>query len=187
MALLGATLAPTVSACSSASVIEIYTSLDAEGGRRRKEFFTDSIGLYCVSEIASGRDDQTVEMFLRQIADQNGARVDRILLATEGPTSKGATRQKVSLQLQGVDEKGEPSDEAPLPAGRFRCEVKIDGNSGGTTEFVINYAPCPASQIFPNSACGGFVKPGTNCPRYGVGAGDPARCTCGQSNKWDCP
>lgn len=180
----GGGLLVAAASCSSAHVSDIYTSVDQEGSRRRNEFFTDSIGVYCIAEVSSGRDDQTIEMYLRQIQDENGKAVDRVIGASESATPKGATRQKFIVRLVALDAKGEPSEELPLPTGRFRCEVKIDGSDEGTATFNVTYAPCPVAQIINGTTCNRFIKAGTVCPKFGTAGKDPATCTC--NGVWAC-
>ncbi len=180
----GSGLLVAAASCSSAHVSDIYTSVDQQGSRRRNEFFTDSIGVYCIAEVSSGRDDQTIEMYLRRVQDENGRAVDRVVAAAEAATPKGATRSPFIVRLLGTDDKGQPSEDAPIPTGRFRCEVKIDGADEGSATFNVTYAPCPVAQISPGTVCDKFIKAGTVCPRYGTAGKDSATCTC--NGVWAC-
>lgn len=180
----GGGLLLTAASCSSARVSDIYTAVDSNGERRRNEFFTDSIGVYCIAEISSGRNDQTLEMYLRQIQDENGKTVDRVIAASESATPKGATQQKFVVRLVAVNDKGEASEELPLPTGRFRCEAKVDGSDEGSATFNVTYAPCPVAQITGGAVCGKFVRAGTVCPKFGTAGKDPATCTC--NGVWTC-
>jgi hypothetical protein len=182
------TMALAVSAlgsCTSAHVSDIYTAVDASGGRRRNEFLTDSSGVFCIAEVSSGRDDQTVEVLLRQIQDENAKAVDRVLAAAEGPTKKGVTGDRFIVQLLATNDKGEAASDLPVPQGRYRCEAKIDGADEGTVTFNVTYAPCPVSQIFKGKKCSGLVKPNASCPKFGTAGKDSTQCSC-KPEGWDC-
>jgi hypothetical protein len=182
--LAGVVLLAAASSCSSARVSDLYTAIDSEGARRRNEFFTDSLGVYCIAELASGRDDQTLEMYVRQLQDENGKTVDRIIAAAESATPKGSTGSKFIVRLVAVNAKGEPAEDLPIPTGRYRCEAKIDGNDEGSATFNVTYAPCPVAQLTPGAVCGGFIKAGTICQRYGSAGKDTTKCTC--NGVWVC-
>jgi hypothetical protein len=171
--------------CSGGSrVVEVYGSLDANGDRRRTKFQADSIGANCVAEVSSGRTDQTVEVYLRKIQEIGGKEVDLVLGASESATTKSDTPTKYVVKLIGVDKEGKPSDEAPIPVGRYKCEALIDGETQKSFIFNVDYANCPVVAIAENAPCEGFYKPETACNKNGLSSKVVENCIC--RGKWIC-
>jgi DNA mismatch repair protein MutH len=171
--------------CSGGSrVVEVYGSLDPGGLRRRATFQADSIGANCIAEVSSGRTDQTVEVYLRKIQEIEGKEVDQVLGASESATTKSDTPTKYVVKLIGVDKDGKPSEEAPIPVGRYKCEALIDGESQKAFIFNVSYANCPVVAIQDGTPCAGFYKPETVCNKNGQSSMIKENCTC--RGKWTC-
>jgi hypothetical protein len=79
----------------------------------------------------------------------------------------------------------------PYPVGDFNCEVDVDGEIQGVTDFSILYPPkvmvngvneeCPVSPPFPGAICAGWVEQGSVC----TGFDDTTLCTC-DGAAWTC-
>lgn len=165
-------------ACDTSGIREAYMALDADGNRRRDHFFTDTERIFCVAKVASGVDDLTVRGVVRatQLFDRrDGDAIDvdyYLAFADEAP---GAGEDiTVSFELERADSK------EPYVAGRFNCELSLDGKLQETLPFVVNFA-CPEAPLVTGTLCEGFVVQGTQCP----GAFDET-CECESTGAWSC-
>ncbi len=176
------------SCSATVGVNEVYMSIDSDGTRRRTTFFTDTQTIVCVIDLASGRDDGTLEAVIRQVARFDGTRLapaDRVLVALDQAIGKG--KQKVALTLTKKDPlTGEEKAESPYPVGQYRCEVRIDGKAQDGASFNVDFAPCPTAQILPGSKCSEFYRPLTKCPSFGASSKEPNACTCDDRGVWAC-
>jgi hypothetical protein len=180
-----------VSACTStANVSDVYMALDGDGARKRNIFFTDSKEIHCVTEVGIGRPGVTLETLVRQVQRYdylNNVFVDsnRVVAQAENTPSAGDGIQKIDTQL---DKPGNNSGEsAPYYAGRYVCEVRLDGSLEGTAVFNIIFPPCPTAQIEPMTACVGVYSSFLTCPRYGASSSEPDTCQCTPDLGWRCP
>lgn len=180
-------IVPLLASCNALAVTDLYASLDEDGRQKKSEFPADAKGVHCVAEVSSGRDDGAILVLIRQTFLGNGVQADRVLAATEGVSSQGSTKAKYSAQLVATDANGKPKDDLPLPAGKFRCEVFLDGakTPEKTSSFLVKPSNCPGVQIEQASPCAGFFEEGQRCPKYGASSKEPTLCTCG-SGKWNC-
>jgi len=178
---------PVIASCNALAVTDLYASLDEDGRQKNSEFPADATGVFCVAEVSSGRDDGAILVLVRQTFLADGQQVDRVLAATEGVSSPGSTRAPYSVKLIATDDKGQASDTLPLPAGKFRCEVFLDGSKTAerTSSFVVKPANCPGVQILQGDVCAGFFEENRQCPKYGASSKEPALCTC-SGGKWSC-
>jgi hypothetical protein len=169
-----------LASCRSAGIKRAYMSLDSDGKRQRDVFYTDSDGIFCVAEVASGRDDVTIEATLRQTAEYsslNGALIPTSHFLARSEEAPGAGDDiKVSFQLELEN------DDQPFPAGRFACDLALDGDREESLDFEIRFPACPAAPLVTGLACAGFVLPGATCP----GAVTGTLCTCAGSGAWEC-
>ena len=55
------------SCTATANVSDVWLSLDADGARHRTVFYTDTKAIYCIAEVAAGRNNATLEMQLRRV------------------------------------------------------------------------------------------------------------------------
>jgi hypothetical protein len=165
--------------CDTAGFSDAYMSLDSAGKRRREHFFTDTENIYCFGKLASGVDDLTVSGTLRaeQIYDpRNGTPVDvDFYLGTEDQ-APGAGKDITVAFLLEHDE----SDE-PYTAGKFVCELGLDGEVVERLPFEIEFPTCPEAPIFTGAVCAGFVLQGAQC--QGALADT---CTCQEDGVWSC-
>ncbi len=178
--------------CSSAGTVnDVYTALDSEGVRKRTDFFTDTISIFCIVEYGGGDNAVTLNGIVRQISLYN-PRTDKIeetnrVLATEELVpGKGSTR-KLAVPFTKLDGKGATSLGAqfPYPAGNFVCEVSLDGKPAGNYPFTVRFAPCPDGVVLPGSGCAGFYKTNDSCPKYGLTSKDPSKVVCdGATGNW---
>ncbi len=191
----GALLAPVLPACSrTAAIDEVFTALDSGGERRRVRFTTDSKGVFCIVSFSISRPGATLEVTIRQTQLANGEGTDKVLVAVEDSPSRAKNLQSSAVQFTGVDDKtGLPLDaeKAPIPAGTYRCEARIDGELGGLTEFRVDYADCPVGIIPEDTAnaaavCKGFYEPNKRCPKYGATSKVNRTCTCAVEGLWRC-
>lgn len=178
---------PLIASCNTLAVTDLYASLDDGGNLKKTEFPSDAKGVHCVAEVSSGRDDGAILVLVRQTFLANGQPADRVLAATEGVSQQGSTKAKYSAQLVATDADGKPKDDLPLPAGKFRCEVFLDGSKTAekTSSFLVKPSNCPGVQIQQASSCAGFFEEGRQCPRYGASSKEPIPCTC-SGGKWSC-
>jgi hypothetical protein len=201
-ALGAAFLAALAPACSrTATVIDVYTALDGEGNRKRNEFFTDTKEIHCVAETGNSRKDATFTMQLRalQLYDferQTTFDTNRVLNAVEFAPSPSENVQKLDAQLKkthaaakddaGADDAQAQEDATPFDAGRFVCEVYLDGDLAGTATFNVLVPPCPDAAVIPKAVCYKFFDKNTVCPEFGLTSTDPLTCRCDELQGWDC-
>lgn len=190
----------TVVACTAtANVAAVYTSIDADGARRRNVFFTDSKEIHCIAEVSNGREDVTLEGIIRQLqvydfGAGSYANVDRVVANIEvRPQRTSGPPAKIDVALSTAAGASAPGGEGgqetqPYPAGRYQCEILLDGALVGTALFNIDFPPCPTAVIQPGSLCVGYYRPSDACPRDGESTStpNPPRCTCEPSG-WSCP
>lgn len=186
--LLAVTMLP---ACSqTANITEVWMALDEEGHRRRNEFFTDSKEIHCVATAGIGREGVTVEGFIRQqqaydFATNAYVPIDRILAYTE--FSPDRSEEPVTIDLQLTTEAGEGGGEdPPFVAGRYQCEILLDGALEGTAVFNIEFPPCPPAAIIAGTRCFGFYRENDECPAFGATGAPTPTCRCSQAEGWRC-
>lgn len=191
----GVTAVALLPSCTStANVTEVYTALDGDGNRRRNEFFTDTKEIHCIAEAGIGRPGVTIEGFIRQLQAYDFAQnryvpVDRVLAYTEFSPSPNQQPTKIDLSLtpgEGEKEGAQNANEQPFIAGRYQCEVRLDGAVEGIAVFNIDFPPCPPAVIIPGSRCFGYYRENDLCPASGEsGAPDP-KCSCTLLGGWKC-
>lgn len=174
-----AALLLSLTGCDTAGFRDAYMALDSSGDRERERFFTDTEGIFCIAKLASGVDDVTVNAALRatQLYDARGGKptdVDYYLGVSEEAPGKGEDIT-VSFELE------RPEPEAPYAAGRFVCELSIDGELRERIPFEVAFPDCPVAPIFSGGACAGFVREGARC--RGALA---TTCECGEDGLWSC-
>lgn len=177
--LVWSTLLLLSSGCDTAGFSDAYMSLDAAGRRHRSQFFTDTEDIYCVGKLASGVEDLTVSATLRatQLYDGRSGKpidVDQYLGIEDQAPGTGSDIT-VSFLLERSD------NDAPYPAGKFVCELALDGEVRERLPFEVAFPPCPEAPIVSGAACAGFVLEGSRCP--GVSNQD---CTCKSEGVWSC-
>ena len=181
-------------ACTStANVTDVYMSLDEDGFRRRNVFFTDSKKIVCVVEAGIGRDNVTLETTIRRVQSWDGERfVDDNLVTSyreENPARTQGQPGKFSLVLAPTkitpDGRVVEDDELAFPAGRYQCEVQLDGKPEGTAVFNVDFPPCPEVFITAGDKCEDFYKEGTVCPASGLTGAPQPTCAC-EKGKWAC-
>jgi len=185
LAVLGLlSLTPAFSACTATvGVSDYYSALDSEGLRRRNEFFTDTAEIHCIAEYAAGRNDYTLTTQLRQIQDVTGAPLN--LLHTSSESAEGPTENAKFDTRFFPTVNGQPAQGAPFPAGRYQCELLLDGELERTAVFNVRFAPCPTTVVNAQQDCAGFYAGGISCPGISP-TGAPATCTCDPGPKWTC-
>lgn len=193
---LAMSIASVMPACTeTANVSDVWMSLDEDGARRRKVFYTDSANVTCIAQIGVGRQDVTFEMLLRRVAEappgtDDFAPTNKVILAKEfhpAPTPDGPGKIALTMRPTRVDADGKLQEdtEAPFTAGSYVCEVFVDGKKAKQAAFNIEYAPCPTIQIQQQAPCLGFYTTGTECPAAGE-SGDPTpTCAC-TDRGWEC-
>ena len=91
-----------------------------------------------------------------------------------------------AIKLSKRKDTGEESEEAPYLAGRYQCEVFLDGEGRAPAEFNVRFPPCPSAQIVARSQCLGFYEDGRQCPAFGASSREPDTCTCQGLTGWSC-
>ena len=79
----------------------------------------------------------------------------------------------------------------PYPVGSYECEVDVDGDVVGITDFTIDYptttngagSNCPVPPPFNGVICEGWVQNGTQCP----GSCRGRRAPVATEKQWSCP
>jgi hypothetical protein len=177
-ALLGCLLA--LVACDTAGFKRSYMALDSSGDRRRERFYTDTEAIYCIVEMASGRDDVTVSARIQAhelFVPPSGERIDVDLLMGVGEEAPGRGDDLVvafDLEKEGSE---------PFVAGRYSCDLYLDGDLEDSVPFEIAYPSCPVPAPFDGMVCQGFFLPGTTCS----GAASGSSCLCDSAGAWLCP
>ena len=165
--------------CDTAGFSDAYMALDSSGKRKRDHFFTDTEDIYCVGKMASGVEDLTVSASLRatQIYDRRGGKPIDVdyYLGVEDLAPGAGSDITVSFKLERTD------SDAPYLAGKFVCELAIDGEVRERVPFDVRFPECPEAPIVNDALCGGFVLEGARC---GGALNDD--CTCRQDGVWSC-
>jgi len=164
--------------CDTSGFRDAYMALDSNGDRKREYFYTDTEEIFCIGKLASGVADLTVASSLRATElynsrDGTSTPVDAFLATEDQGPGKGKDIT-VSFELKRNNE------DEPYPAGKFACELSLDGELAETLPFEIRYPDCPVAPIFSGAACAGFVLDRTTC----VGALSTP-CTC-KGDTWQC-
>jgi hypothetical protein len=168
-----------VMGCDTAGFKDAYMSLDSAGKREREHFYTDTDKIYCIGKFVSGVEDVTVSATLRaqQLYDaRDGHAYDvdyRLAISDEAP-GKGEDII-VSFELE------RPESDAPYAAGKFVCELAIDGEIKERLPFEVQFPGCPEAPIYGGGFCAGFVLEGARC----TGALSTP-CVCGSDGLWSC-
>jgi hypothetical protein len=177
-ACLGALLLLTTG-CDTSGFRDAYMALDSAGKRKREHFYTDTDQIFCIGKFVRGVEDVTVSATLRaqQLYDPHDGHaydVDyRLAISDEAPGKGEET--VVSFELQRQDSDG------PYAAGRFLCELAIDGEVEELLPFEVKFPDCPEAPIFGGGICAGFVLEGSRC----MGALSTP-CVCGTDGIWSC-
>jgi len=172
-------LALLATACDTSGFRDAYMALDSAGQRKREKFFTDTENVYCVGKLASGVDDLTVSAVLRaeQLYDPHSGdpiEVDYYLGVKDQAPGKGK-----DITVSFLLERNQADD--PYPAGKFSCELQLDGEVKERLPFEIAFPDCPEAPIVTGAACAGFVLEGSRCPGALADA-----CLCGADGVWQC-
>ncbi|HEY8072705.1 MAG TPA: hypothetical protein VIF62_01310 [Labilithrix sp.] len=189
----------------TANVDDLYMALDADGNRKRSEFYTDTQQIHCVAEVANHRPDTTVTLRLRsvQLYDLESQKffdsvrmlgqLDVNPTASEGIQKIDGQLKKTHAGASGADGGANADEDAtPFDAGRFVCEVWLDKDPATdapdlSATFNVLIATCPPTTIVSGTKCYGFYDHDEKCPEYGVGTSEPAQCTCDKVMGWACP
>lgn len=165
--------------CDTAGFSDAYMALDSAGQRQRERFFTDTENIYCIGKLASGVQDLTVSATLRATqlydAKTGQARDVDYYLGVEDQAPGAGSDITVSFVLERSD------PDAPYAAGRFVCELALDGEVRERVPFEVAFPDCPEAPILNGSVCAGFVVDGSRCP----GALD-TDCVCSEEGVWSC-
>ena len=173
---VGAGLVTSLAACPfpTAGVFDAYMSID--GQRRQSEFYTDMRNIVCTADIrGSDRRPLTTEMLIRQeqVLDyktQTAENKNSVLVYVDfsGPGEK-VLELKPAERDAGTGQAEGSNEAKPFPAGRFRCEIYVEGELKETLPFNVLFAPCPARFIEDGATCGGYYEANRQCPRGGLG------------------
>lgn len=187
-------LAPALASCSTtANVTDVYMALDSNGDRRRNEFFTDTKEIHCIAKAGIGRTDVTIEGSIRQLQrynfDSNKFEDTNAVLAyAEFAAARSTGPQTLDLTLKpGPPGQQDDGQDLPYVAGRYSCEILLDGALVGSAIFNVDFPPCPPAIIAGGSFCFGFYRENDQCPELGAGGAQDPKCTCTLRDGWDCP
>jgi hypothetical protein len=153
-------------------------ALDGQGDRRRDVFFTDTEGIFCVAELASGVADVTVRADFEQRAyylPEDGSRVELQRFIGSEELAPGAG-EDLTTAFQLKRDVGEPYD-----AGEYACLMYLNGDLEAEHPFRVESPECPVAPVQPGVRCEGFVLDGSECPGL---LGES--CTCAPSGTWEC-
>src|SRR5262249_28082825 len=136
----------------------------------------------CVASVAAGRKDVTFQIRVRatQLYDFEKKQIfdaDRVIGYAEFPGTGGGAPENIAATLNrggglssttsnadaGPDG-GAQDQNGPYAAGRFVCEIFMDGNLEGSAVFNVLVAPCPDASIIPTALCYKFVDGDAVCP-----------------------
>ncbi len=125
--LLALFVALTSVACDSAGFKRGYMALDSEGARARR-LYTDSEGIFCVVEMASGREDVTVKAELHAqafyVPPDGHAEEASVFIAAEEEAPGAGEELTVSFEwVRDADE--------PYPAGVYECRLFLEDELEG--------------------------------------------------------
>jgi len=166
-------------ACDTSGFSDAYLALDSSGKRHRDYFYTDTEAIYCIGKLASGVDDLTVSVTIRaeEIDDPKTGAAQRVdyYLGTEDVAPGAGKDLVVSFKLEKEEE------DEPYPAGKFVCELSLDGELAERVPFEIRFPNCPEAPIVDGMLCGGFVLEGARCD-----GAFSMPCTCGSDGVWQC-
>ncbi len=171
-----------LASCNSAAIKRGYMSLDNQGERRRTIFYTDTDSIYCIGELAIGRKDVTIAATFRALDFATPPKGDLVptntvlAVADENP---GGTGDDIMATFQLIKTKDAT---APWPAGKFVCELSIDGALEESIPFEIDYPECPLQPPLDGDACAGFFLPQSTC----TGAITAETCVCSDGGAWQC-
>jgi hypothetical protein len=186
----------SLSSCKTIGVKDVYTSIDANGERRRSTFYTDSKSIYCVVELANGRKDATVEVQFHELQRYDYSKkafvsADNItILAGEAVAETGSDARMVFELGRAVvyDDKGQQvATGAPYYPGQYSCEVYIEGALEQRVTFNVLFpeSGCPITPAVPARLCIGFYPEGQRCPGVPTADGQGQECTCTKQG-WEC-
>lgn len=181
-----------VASCQTAGIKRVYTSTDGAGNYRRTTFYTDSQSIFCVAELASGRDDLTVRTTIRlkrrydpftRSLSEKGA--EEIGVEEIAPGKGENLRSVVSVTKKGADG-AETKDAAPFIVGEYECAVSIEGDAPEIVHFEVRFPEdgCPSFPARDGHVCSGYYPPGAVCPGTST-RGTAAECTC-TDGAWSC-
>ena len=167
--------------CNTAAVKRGYMSLDTQGDRHRTIFYTDTDTIFCIGELAIGRQDTTIGSTFRALefaVPPKGELVptNTVLAVSDAVADSTGDDVKVAFQLLKKDSM------APWPAGQFACELSIDGVQEESIPFEIRYPECPFQPSFDGDSCAGFFLPQSTC----LGADMAQTCVCEDTGFWQC-
>jgi hypothetical protein len=165
--------------CDTAGFRDAYMSLDADGNRERQRFFTDTEAIYCIGKLASGVDDLTVTASIRaqQLYSPHDGSASKVDFQVGAKDIAPGAGEDITVAFELERE----NDDAPYGAGKFVCELAIDGEVRERLPFEVAFPRCPEAPISVGTACAGFVLEGARCPNP---LGHP--CTCGGEQGWQC-
>lgn len=177
-----------VGACGSGNEFSnSFMALDGAGVRRREAFYTDTETIFCVGEFAGSKTGTTVNAIIRQV--QLDSRAVNIVIAVGEDVPKQLGKNVLSFQLvryvhqaSGAATGGNQADE-PWPAGKFVCELLVDGQPKAEIPFDILTPNCPLYPAAEGIRCGGFYPPSIKC----LSADQSVSCTCSpDTGLWQC-
>jgi hypothetical protein len=171
-----------LASCNTAAVEHSYMSLDSQGDRRRTVFYTDTDTIYCIGELAIGRKDVSVEGAFRATAlaePPTGDLVPTDTVLAVQDTSPDATGSDIVVAFQLI-KTADP--QGPWPAGKFACDLSIDGELEASVPFEIQYPACPFQPPSDGDQCAGFFLPQSQC----AGADAAQSCVCSEAGVWRC-
>jgi hypothetical protein len=191
-ALIGATLL----SCKTIGLKEVFTSIDADGKRRRTTFYTDSQAIYCVIDMSSGRVDATIEAQFHQL--QRYDYVKKAFVNAENATivvgqdkvEQGETRMAFTMarpKIIDITTGKDVAQDGPYEPGQYTCEVLIEGKLEQRVTFNVLFPEngCPVTLAVSKRQCIGFYPEGVKCPGLPVIGGGNTECTCTVGG-WEC-
>lgn len=155
-----------------------YMALDSQGDRQRAVFYTDTVNIFCIGELMSGRRGRTVNAVIHA-SKFFGQRGDYVIAVGEVPANESAAVVSFQLEKSGVGDT--PAEDVPWPPGEYWCELSVDGIVAGTAGFTVEIPDCPVPPALAGGTCRGFYRKGARCKSMN----QAVSCTCGESGKWE--
>jgi hypothetical protein len=163
-------------ACGGSRVTDVYAALDSGGLRQRTQFYTDTVSIFCVAQVAGASAGTTVNAKIRETATPSGA-ADVLLAVGEDVVSSSAP-DTIAFELT----KPPDNPDGPWPVGKFECDIQLDGVQEGSTTFDILMPRCPVYPVAAGDVCAGYYPVGAVC----ASADQTKGCLCDPTGVWKC-
>jgi hypothetical protein len=199
-----AAMTTATTGCSTTSQVrQIFMALDGTGDRTRDTFYPDTTQIFCDVVWAGRSPDTTIDAVIVQtkgediIGSGSVVPVDRLFAVGEVVGGENLSTLSFTWTVQA-----DGGGTAPFPVGSYQCQVSVNGENAGASNFFITYPGCAKNDptscggagtdcplggaAVPGAPCLGFYKIGAQCPSIGD-LTNASGCNCdGASGVWQC-